>query len=201
MENQQKQPGQVTLTKPVFIGLVVVIGLLFLGICYLLLQRATPPNDPAPLVTQGGTGNQPSGTQQEPTAKIINGASITPVPTKAVTTPEDVSMAFYNWYFSYKGDPLLSGAYKKSEYLTPGFKDFMADSVKEYNGTNDDPMFCTKNKTSQYNVLYEPAIITNNTGALVKVRRIDDARYLYYVRLELVKGKWLINDIICQLNG
>lgn len=195
------QPGQVTLSKPLFIGLMIVVVLLFFGVCYLLIQRTTPPavrQTQTPSPTNHANNVQTITTQPLPTVQVVNGATVTPAPTSEPITPEDVTKTFYTWYFTYKGDPLRSGAYRQNDLLSTSFKEFIDEEMTSVKVKNDDPMFCPDNKTTPQDVLYESAISTIDTKALVKIRRISDWKYLYDVALTKSKGKWLINDIVCQ---
>src|SRR5437870_4481280 len=109
MNNQETQ--QITVSKPLFYGLVGVVGFLVIAVLYLLLNR---PATPAPL--PGGGSNQtavPTQTSNQQTGypSGIPEDTQVPDPTRRPTGPEDVASSFYNWYFTFKGDPLKSGAY------------------------------------------------------------------------------------------
>ena len=198
MNNNPSQESHVVISKPIFIGLLTVVCLLFFAVCYLLLQRTTPATPSGNKttaqnqsttqqpVTQNGTGNP--GTKTDP--------HVTAIPTKEPLTPEAVTSTFYNWYFSFNGDPLKPGEYLKNELLTSEYRDVINDFVRTYKGTKpSDPIFCVKNKTAPSQVIYEPAVLFGDKMK-VKIRRLD-GKYLYTAWLIQQHGKWVIDDITC----
>lgn len=120
------------------------------------------------------------------------------IPTPTPATPESVAKAFYEWYFTYPSDPLVSGAYKNSGYLTVDFIKIVADFLQTYTGREPyDPIFCVKNKTRAITVGAAEYIDTT-TGRLanVMIYRNHDSAPIYRFVL-IFAGGWRINDIIC----
>jgi hypothetical protein len=57
-------------------------------------------------------------------AIVLSGCSPAPEPvgaSPADTTPDKVVKSFYNWYLGYPGNPMVSEAYRSSEYLSEEF--------------------------------------------------------------------------------
>lgn len=121
------------------------------------------------------------------------------IPTPLPFTPESVTKAFYDWYFTYPSDPLISGAYKNSGYLTTDFISIMSDLLQAYNKTTPyDPIFCVKNKTHDITVGAAEYIDTT-AGRLANVRiyRKHDGKAIYRAVLVFADNSWRIKDIIC----
>ncbi len=199
MDNQQNtSSSHVTISKPVFIGLIVILCILLFAVSYLLLQKSNPQPTPTP---GGGTNTQPSiqptsDNQQPGYPQGLPTDTPVPQPTKTPTSPEEVTSTFYNWYFTFKGNPLTSGAYKTTNLLTTAYIADMEGFVKTYTDPKPyDPIFCIKNKAKPENVSYEPAVSVGKK-VKVKIRRLD-GKYLYVAWLIEENNKWVIDDITC----
>jgi hypothetical protein len=108
---------------------------------------------------------------------------------------EDVTKKFYVWYFSSQSDPITSGTYKRSNYLSDSFKENIAGMINPKD-LSYDPIFCSKNKTSDMSV-DQVRYLSGNTKAQIIVKRNSDGKDIYRFLLEQYGGHWVIYDIIC----
>lgn len=166
--------------KVYFIVTAIVVFILVIYVTYSFLQKPSP-----------STGNN---LVLSPTAAAILTGTQTQVGTGPLS-PDQVTKIFYSWYMSYPSNPLTSGAYKTSIYLSDGFKQQTAASLNSpQNGY--DPVFCTINKTPDVTV-GQPSF--NNTGDQATVEIMDmNGKNLYKVLLALEKNKWVIDDTMCE---
>lgn len=139
-------------------------------------------------------------TGQKPQSIGSSGESTTthqvnPVPTESPLTPNQVAAAFYLWYLTYKGNPLSTGAYEKSNYLTEDFKHEINLLYNE--DPNTDPVICPQNKTLDAIVEAPTYDATGQNAQVLIVSRVN-GRYLHQVNLVHFGSGWLINDIICE---
>ncbi len=197
MDNQQLTPtNHVTISKPVFVGLIVILCVLLFAVSYLLLQKSNPQPTPTPSTGTTPIAQPTSDNQQPGYPQGLPTDTPAPQPTKTPVSPEEVTSTFYNWYFTFKGNPLTSGAYKNTKLLTAAYIADMDGFVKTYSDPKPyDPIFCIKNKAKPENVSYEPAVTVGNK-VKVKIRRLD-GKYLYVAWLIQENNKWIIDDITC----
>ena len=122
-----------------------------------------------------------------------------PSPTTG-STLEEAAKGFYNWYVSHP-DPLGSGEYQKSPYLSPEYKETMKGFVVRGDYLSSDPVLTcadvepTKNITTQREVY-------DNTMQMAYVllqENIAEAKPLYKFVFAKVNQVWLIDDIRCVL--
>jgi hypothetical protein len=122
-------------------------------------------------------------------------STIVRYPTPDTSTPEQVTAEFYNWWISYPENPLSSGAYKTSKYLTGNFISLITFVYSEDKST--DPVICPQNKTKF--VVYTKAVY-DSTGenAQVTIESSRTGQNLQQVDLQNFGGSWYINDIVCE---
>jgi hypothetical protein len=113
-------------------------------------------------------------------------------------SPEDTTKSFYTWYLGSAQNPISTGSYKTSPYLTDHFKSNIDGFAQNYNPQYD-PIFCTVNQTQSYNI--SKAISSDNqTKVTVQItdKNVDAPKPLYNVILVQVNGVWKIDDIMCE---
>lgn len=109
-------------------------------------------------------------------------------------TPEEVARKFYSWYLTYPGVSALSGgAYKTNIYLSDKFKQFIS-GMAPYDAQNDQ-VFCTPNKLSNFTVL--PATTALDGRQSVIIQSFPEGKNLYKIKLVNVNNRWLVDDTIC----
>jgi hypothetical protein len=165
------------------IGLLIVAGAVIIYMTSASSQKSVPQT----------TGAQQSSSSFPPyTGPKAN----KPVPTISPLSPEQVTAAFYTWYISYPGSPLSSGAYKTSSFLTSDFIQTITGLYSQSPGS--DPVICVQNRTKD--VSYAKATY-DSTGqnAQVMIVGSQNGQNLQSVILKKIAGKWLIDDIDCEL--
>jgi hypothetical protein len=122
-------------------------------------------------------------------------------PVEAGDTPQAVVERFYGWYHEYMGDPwsedwrnpLADGAYRDSEYLTPGF-------VARVDGMEPrmfDPFLCAQDVPGRYEV--GEAEVRGDT-ANVPVTTFWTGNPMasrFTVELGRVDGEWRMTGVAC----
>ena len=117
--------------------------------------------------------------------------------TRPILTPQETVEAFYKWYLEFKGHPLLSGAYKKIDYMSSGYKDRLIELIKQ-KGTDllsEDPILCSGGAPYEYSVS-EYDVSVSDAKATVNA---DYYGNIVDIELELIKeGRyWVVDSITC----
>lgn len=107
--------------------------------------------------------------------------------------PDQVVQDFYGWYLSYEGNPLVDGAYRASEHLSPDFISFLDDFTGQ-EGMAYDPVLCAQDVPSDIST--SPAEVQEGEAS-VKVST-SFANHSFTVELVQTNGDWLINKVICD---
>lgn len=105
--------------------------------------------------------------------------------------PEESTSAFYNWYVTYPGGALTSGAYKTSPFLTDALKQKIEQTVAD-NGAGFDPVVCAT--SLPLGIRTSPATINAD---LARVEVQTDLPNSFAVQLRIVEGQWKLDAIIC----
>ena len=110
--------------------------------------------------------------------------------------PEAVAGDFYSWYLEYEGNALLSGAYKKSGYLTSRFIDQIETQLNESKGLiTQDPIFCKQSIPDRF-FMTNPNI-QKKSAQITLVQFFQEELHSAKIKLVHQFGKWKIDDIIC----
>jgi|GEM_PF-3182266 len=174
------------------------------GICIVLVvfvaiffqnSSVTPSSTNTPPRMVNKTINQQSAFTPDTTSVSQQGVS----PSVLVMNPTSSTIAsivknFYTWYFTYPGNPLVSGAYKNSPYLSDTFKQNTA-ALFDPSQPSVDPIFCNGNKTNS--VSFGNVYYIDENNATVTVTRHTDKKDLYRFAVKKENGRWVINDIVC----
>lgn len=118
-------------------------------------------------------------------------------PLDASTPPEAVVENFYEWYLDYarsEGNPLEDGAYRSSEYLTPGLVERVDGMLNSFAGATYDPFLCTL-APPEY-VTVEEVSVAGETANVVVSSSLPD--HTMTVELTLRGGTWKIDYILCE---
>lgn len=122
----------------------------------------------------------------------------TPGTDSTVQVSPDVTVEeFYQWYLDYKGQALISGAYKESPFLTDSYKKKLEDKASGYKNLLYDPILCAQDRPKDSNV---ENVTLSNDGTSANVVYYED----YYgtpvrtsVSLVSTSGNWSIDNIEC----
>jgi hypothetical protein len=110
--------------------------------------------------------------------------------------PAEVTLSFYSDWINYNGNPLGDGLHRRSNLLTPEFKDKIDDIIDSFTESSYDPILCAQDFPSRVEVR---DISLDDNLALVTVENFfsGDNKIL---EVSLIKegGDWLISDIMCQ---
>jgi hypothetical protein len=114
------------------------------------------------------------------------------------TPPEAVAQAFYDWYISYGGNPLTTGAYRASSYLTPEFVQRVDKSLASSTpGIAADPFICAQNPPSSFTT--GTASVSGDRASLVVQMFYSGNNTPNNLTLSMVRvgGQWKIDDVKC----
>jgi hypothetical protein len=118
-------------------------------------------------------------------------------------TPEQIVAEFYDWYFSYMGDPacgemrnpVADGAYRDSKHLSPQLVERVDGIVASFDRGGYDPFLCAQDRPQHITV--EPAYISGQHASVVVDTSFEG--HLFTVELESVDGQWRISNIVCGI--
>jgi len=121
-------------------------------------------------------------------------------------SPEEVTEGFYEWYFSYIGDrssgqgrnPLVDGAYRDSEYLTPAFVDQVDALIASFDKGGYDPFLCAQDIPERLTV--DEALVTDDHAAVMtNLFWMGNPMVSHTtVTLRQVEGAWMIDGVACS---
>ncbi|OGK14372.1 hypothetical protein A3C98_02735 [Candidatus Roizmanbacteria bacterium RIFCSPHIGHO2_02_FULL_37_15] len=118
-------------------------------------------------------------------------------PPTSQSTPEEVAEGFYNWYVSHP-DPLGSGDYEKSLYITDEYKESMTGFVVRGDHLSGEPVLTCVGITPPKDIIAQPTVYEGSEMSYVILQRnVEGARPLYKVILKNVQELWLVDDIRC----
>jgi hypothetical protein len=115
-----------------------------------------------------------------------------PIPTSA----EGAVSGFYDWYLRYvreEGNPLVTGAYRSSEYLTPDLIQKMDETIASFDGAGYDPFLCAQDVPESY--AFDDVVVSGDEAEVVVHTSFAD--HTFVVRLQQVNGRWAVSDVIC----
>ncbi len=142
---------------------------------------------------------------QQQTNSLINTADeniISPEVTSSVeeSGPEQSAIAFYNWYIS-TPNPLGSGQYINSPYLSPDYKDSIKGFVVRGDHLDSDPVLtCVGVEPPKKITVQPPVYDTSRLKASVNLQEeTEGSKALYEMILANIEQKWLIEDVRCVL--
>ena len=117
-----------------------------------------------------------------------------------VSGPMDVVEDFYSSYTSFPGHPMVDGAYRSDERLTPEFIQKVDGIIDSFDKGGYDPFLCAQDIPGEF--AFDDAVVSGEE-ATVLVREIWNPGTEYEfvhdvtVALRRVDGQWKINDVIC----
>ncbi|MCL4264030.1 MAG: DUF3828 domain-containing protein [Anaerolineae bacterium] len=116
-------------------------------------------------------------------------------------TPEDVVVAFYDWYLDYIGDlssddfrnPLVDKAYHDAPYLTASFVGHIDELLASFTGGGYDPFLCAQAVPTEMT----PDVTCARSDMASVVMRSSFANHLLTVDLRPEGESWVITNITC----
>jgi hypothetical protein len=127
----------------------------------------------------------------------INDITCGAPPAPAMTAPQQVTQAFYEWYIAYNQVPgqhaLNDGTYRDYPYLTEAFKERLEAS----RGAGYDPVLCAQDIPAR--VSTDPAHITGDTASVtVRLHFGGSERHIIArVIRDPAADIWYIDDLAC----
>jgi hypothetical protein len=115
-------------------------------------------------------------------------------------TPEGAVTGFYSWYLWYArevGNPLVTGAYRSSEYLTPDLVQKMDKTIASFDRSGYDPFLCAQDLPESFTL--DEAVVSGDEASLVVHTSFAD--HAFGVELEQVNGRWAVSDVVCVASG
>lgn len=108
-------------------------------------------------------------------------------------TPEQVVQQFYDWYVSYRGNPLVDKAYQGHESLSPAFVAHLDDFTRS-GEWRVDPVLCAQDVPNE--VTAHPARVSGDRASVEVTTSFTGHRFT----VELVKAgrAWAIDEIACS---
>jgi len=117
---------------------------------------------------------------------------------KTTDTPEKTVETFYTWYKNFSGNPLVSGAYKASPYLTPDLIKkidyIILQQGSDLKGLGFDPVICAVDKPLSFRIGNSETM--GDTAIVELIQDFGEERTLKIGLMEK-DGEWLINNVGC----
>lgn len=116
------------------------------------------------------------------------------------STLEDAAKGFYDWYIGHP-NPLGSGDYQKSPYISADYKETMSGFVKRGDHLSSDPVLTCIDIKPPSNITTQREVY-DNTQQMAYVQLLENvsgATPLYKVIFKKINQQWLIDDIRCIL--
>jgi len=116
------------------------------------------------------------------------------------STLEEAAKGFYDWYVSHP-NPLGSGDYKKSPYLSVEFKETMSGFVARGDHLNNEPVLTCVGVKPPKNIISQREVyeVTQQKAYVLLQENVVEAKPLYKFIFNKVNQIWLIDDIRCVL--
>ncbi|OGK14995.1 hypothetical protein A2774_01100 [Candidatus Roizmanbacteria bacterium RIFCSPHIGHO2_01_FULL_39_12c] len=114
-------------------------------------------------------------------------------------SPEYAAREFYKWYNGHP-DPLGSGAFKNSPYVSTGFKETLEDFIILGDYKENDPVLNCIGVTDSPKTLVPQAATFDAAklkATVILQEEIGEKRDLYRVILINENSKWLVKDFYC----
>lgn len=116
--------------------------------------------------------------------------------TQMPKTPREITENFYKWYAGSETNPLTSGSYKISNYITDGLKEKTGRDLAGSDRNRPDPFLCILEKPQQIKIFPEEQ---NKETATVRLEEKTDKKInSYKIILKLTEGEWKIDEIKCR---
>jgi len=117
-------------------------------------------------------------------------------------TPKEVTQGFYNWYLEYsrnQGNPLVSRAYRSSEYLTDQFAQKVDGLLDSFAGGGYDPFLCAQDFPEKVSI-GSVVVSGQNAWVVVQTHWTGGATVRETtVGLKDTGGEWKVVDILCPM--
>jgi spore germination protein GerM len=116
---------------------------------------------------------------------------------KEPTSPQDTVNNFYEWYFSYEGNPLTDRAYK----TRPEMSSSLTNEINEFveGGPGFDPFICAQDKPADY--YFSDPEIENNKAVVTLTQIYSTQNKQVPVTLEKIDNNWQITKIDCSVSA
>lgn len=113
--------------------------------------------------------------------------------------PKETVESFYNWYLQYEGNPLSSGAYKTSDYLTDNFKNNIDQLLSSFDKGGYDPIVLAQDLPSGITV---GNVLLDNGSATVTVSlNFNGTQKNLDIKLLKVGDIWQIDNVAQGLSA
>ncbi len=108
--------------------------------------------------------------------------------------PKETVESFYNWYLQYEGNPLSSGAYKTSDYLTDNFKNNIDQLLSSFDKGGYDPIVLAQDLPSGITV--GNVLIDNGSAKVIVSLNFYGTQKNLDIKLYKVGEIWQIDSIV-----
>lgn len=115
---------------------------------------------------------------------------------KERATPKEIAEIFYSWYLEQNTNPLTSGAYKTSGYLTDSFREKIDETLASLEQGGIDPFLCSQDKPNL--ISFEQQKIDGGNTTVKAIGRLGENTTAFKVLLQLVNNEWKINEVNCN---
>jgi hypothetical protein len=106
---------------------------------------------------------------------------------------QQVVQEFYDWYITYPGHPIVSGAY--AEHALVGEQLVKAVEQQREDGLIADPILCAQDVPNS--VTAGEAVVDGNTAQVHLTTSFEG--HELDVELQVIDGEWKINKVICRV--
>ncbi|GEM_PF-3702997 len=180
---------------------LLIIGGVALGIVIviwgILILVSNPTKKNTNKLTEVNKKNVIDKTIPEQSNSRLTAPSEVPPTIPEQLSPENVAKEFYDWYVS-NPHALDSLSYKTRNDITVEYKEIMGGYVARGLDPQHDPIFNCGDIVMPKTIKTKSAVYDRqHSQALVTIYNPFNERDLYQIKLQNVKGLWLIKDVWC----
>jgi hypothetical protein len=108
--------------------------------------------------------------------------------------PDEVVESFYNWLLEYPGNPISSGDYQSSPFLTAEYLDQIEQELSGNRPGGVDPFLCAQDVPEKVSV--QPAVLDDSQASVRVFTSFEGHSFI--VRLAQKEREWKITGITCN---
>jgi hypothetical protein len=109
------------------------------------------------------------------------------------SNPEQTVILFYDWYLNFAGNPLTSGAYLESNYLSERLKEAVALQLADQQMGQADPFLLAQDVPEEFKIV--DTLVDDETAAIKMAFTISGQEFFRQIDLIRTNGVWQINQV------
>ncbi|KUK79341.1 MAG: Spore germination protein-like Gmad2 [Microgenomates bacterium 39_7] len=108
-------------------------------------------------------------------------------------SPEQTVDIFYSWYLQYDGNPIVTGAYQTSEFVSDRFKDSIRVQFTDEETAQADPFLLTQDLPSLFEIA--DTIISDQLASVKVIFTFDQQEVFRQIDLIRIDDQWKIDQV------